>query len=410
MKKLIPMVPVLFFSITAFGQIKGAKNQQDPFAAKFDPNRSVYMKSGSGEELKTDSTINLSWLDGAFMNSNRNIYEYDSDRNLARITYYNWDNAGEKWGLSFNEEYTYDMNGNLISQVNNNWDEGTSGLVRGARISYFKDQTGRDTLVVNSSWSKGMEQWVDGMKKVLTYDSTGNLALSVLYLVNIENTGFDTTMKTEFYNDANGADTSHWDSFWDVSTHQWSLTNKTDTYYNNTGKDTLLNYFNWNVESSIWNISMKIEKSYDAKGRDSVQTRSQWDQYGSKWIPDYKAESLYDNSNNTVMDQYMGTEEGWQLLSELTTYRSRFTLSGTGNSSLTPIRLYPNPARDFIRIDMKDVPASATLEIYNIQGSRMLDQQIQGGRQIDITALPGGLYIYKITGNGIRTTGKLVIE
>lgn len=156
---------------------------------------------------------------------------------------------------------------------------------------------------------------------------------------------------------------------------------------------------------------MKTEQSFDSQGRDSLVIRYSWDQMANKWMNEYKAESFYDNSTNTIiMNQYLGMDDEWLLLSQLTTYRSGYTISGTGNYSQSVIRIYPNPAKDFIQVDIDDFSGDAVLEIYNVQGKKVLSQYVQDGQQVFTHDLPKGLYVCKITGKGIASSGKLVIE
>jgi len=64
------------------------------------------------------------------------------------------------------------------------------------------------------------------------------------------------------------------------------------------------------------------------------------------------------------------------------------------------IRLYPNPANDFVNIEMevaKDIPCY----IYSLLGERLLATQINSANQtIDVSRLPANIYLLQI-GNQI---------
>ncbi len=76
-------------------------------------------------------------------------------------------------------------------------------------------------------------------------------------------------------------------------------------------------------------------------------------------------------------------------------------------SSLT---FYPNPAQEEIYIE--NLTATAEIEIYNISGKKLLQQQVNSSTEsINISNLSAGIYLYSFVQNGKKIkTGKLVKE
>ena len=74
--------------------------------------------------------------------------------------------------------------------------------------------------------------------------------------------------------------------------------------------------------------------------------------------------------------------------------------------------LYPNPAREQITVDFSRLYTSATLQLMDISGKTVFKTQLTSNRQtIDISALPAGTYVYRISNpKGLEETGKLVVE
>ena len=72
------------------------------------------------------------------------------------------------------------------------------------------------------------------------------------------------------------------------------------------------------------------------------------------------------------------------------------------------IVVYPNPATNNITIE---APQKSTIEILNIQGQTILQQQIQQGKtNIDISALAKGVYILRLCSNDKTAVTKIVKE
>lgn len=72
------------------------------------------------------------------------------------------------------------------------------------------------------------------------------------------------------------------------------------------------------------------------------------------------------------------------------------------------IRLYPNPASDRITIELVK-PEELTLHIYNILGEIVLQKVLtESTNDTDITTLPKGIYIIKVTSTAWTFTQKLV--
>jgi len=67
--------------------------------------------------------------------------------------------------------------------------------------------------------------------------------------------------------------------------------------------------------------------------------------------------------------------------------------------------LYPNPAQDFITLDL---PNNATLRVYDNNGRNVMDHMHTGGETIDISDLNEGMYLIQIQYNDQFATRKFV--
>lgn len=72
--------------------------------------------------------------------------------------------------------------------------------------------------------------------------------------------------------------------------------------------------------------------------------------------------------------------------------------------------IYPNPARDMIRVNLPDfLRGPVTYAVLDVRGKILLQGEIRSG-QIDISGLHKGLYFLQITGSGSRLAGKFQVD
>jgi len=77
------------------------------------------------------------------------------------------------------------------------------------------------------------------------------------------------------------------------------------------------------------------------------------------------------------------------------------------------VKLYPNPAQSQVTIEIlgEDLPAGLLASVFNYSGQQVVPEQmlLDGKAQLDITALPPGLYLCRLRSNkGVVTYRKLV--
>ena len=76
------------------------------------------------------------------------------------------------------------------------------------------------------------------------------------------------------------------------------------------------------------------------------------------------------------------------------------------------IRVYPNPAKDFINVDIEaDRFSSSEIELFDIQGRLVKKSKLnaQIGNRIDVSMLNPGAYNYRVVINGKGISGKVII-
>jgi len=91
-------------------------------------------------------------------------------------------------------------------------------------------------------------------------------------------------------------------------------------------------------------------------------------------------------------------------------------LTNTGSPILETLqfKVYPNPAKDKFEVKSSKFNAkSATIEIYNITGKKLLDKQISAGTEtveIDVKPLKNGVYFCRVSFENSSSTHKIIIQ
>lgn len=73
------------------------------------------------------------------------------------------------------------------------------------------------------------------------------------------------------------------------------------------------------------------------------------------------------------------------------------------------IKVYPNPANDFIYIEGDIVISDGQFEIYDVGGQLRMKENTLSSAPINVSTLEAGIYFYKITDHNTMISGKLVI-
>lgn len=81
---------------------------------------------------------------------------------------------------------------------------------------------------------------------------------------------------------------------------------------------------------------------------------------------------------------------------------------GVQDQQYLGFRLYPNPTRNQLVIDLNDTSSTFELEIIDMLGKKVYDAEIQKTAKIDVSALATGTYLVKLSSNSQTTTVRFV--
>jgi hypothetical protein len=152
--------------------------------------------------------------------------------------------------------------------------------------------------------------------------------------------------------------------------------------YDPNGNRTLYMYFVWDKTSSEWAYYDKSEYTYDESSRKVQDLMSDWDESGSQWVYDLKRKYYYHQQS-----------------------------AGLPDGSTSPnFVIHPNPASDYIRLDIVNSSSEGLLLfIYDLQGRAVLKQFVEAAHQLYLGDLGNGIYTCVVISGTERLTGKLMI-
>lgn len=81
----------------------------------------------------------------------------------------------------------------------------------------------------------------------------------------------------------------------------------------------------------------------------------------------------------------------------------------TDPEAASRVRIYPNPAKDVVRVALQEA-ASGQLSLFDNSGRRVLQQTLDADTALDVAQLPAGLYTAEIRFDGRIAHKQLVIE
>lgn len=87
------------------------------------------------------------------------------------------------------------------------------------------------------------------------------------------------------------------------------------------------------------------------------------------------------------------------------------SIAATENFDTSHFSVYPNPAKDEVFIDLKNISSTGIASIFDITGKQLVQQSMQtNSTRIDTSMLQNGIYLLTIETSGSKFSSKLVID
>jgi hypothetical protein len=113
----------------------------------------------------------------------------------------------------------------------------------------------------------------------------------------------------------------------------------------------------------------------------------------------------FKTDSNTVVQGFTPGARSYVYIDNVQLYECD-SLIGVNELQTKPLKIYPNPTKDFVSIELPKNSSQAELSIYNLTGQLIFQKQIiQPNQTIPITELGNGMYIFVVE-SGDRVVGR----
>lgn len=362
-----------------------------------------------------------------------NNYEYDSNNNLIKETYYNYDFLTGLWKISYSTSYTYDGNNRVLQTIDQNWISTTNKLENSYRdtATYLG---GKYAGSISEEWDDASLSWVYKFKYVLTYNASNLIESSLSYKWD----------GVQWVNDFRGTLTyngtkisSSLDEEWVSS--QWVNSSKTLLTYDANNKIVTSRSADWDVFNAIFKENYRTDYVLDAAGNRISETNVFTNNNVSN---NYKSEYSYDSSSlmssfaNPFKDKtgldylfedfpHVNKPLGYNYFTYNTTTN---TYENTGRTKYdytnsivlatdqfekpnATVTLFPNPTSDLLNIELAVFSPTTQIIITDIVGKKIHSQKVEAANtSVNTSSYAKGVYLVTITDNNKKDVKKLVIK
>ena len=357
-------------------------------------------------------------------------YEYNEDGNTTMFLLEQWDAAGEVWVPVKQENSSYNSNGRLSSFVRMVAVQGQ--LQNRRRWTYQYNAGGRETGKLLEGWNADTETWENISRKITSYTAEGQLSEQSLDRY-ADDSWVNNRRRMWTYEPGQLQPSQTMGQVWSTTEQAW-INDSRKTYgmgINGLWSGSIVE--EWNVVTQEWVNDVKETFAIDLVNNSSTYAIERWN---DQWVPDARSEYTYSTNQNTALlqrwnaadmahenflryrslfndnrlpVQHTGMQEwnaedlSWQNESftrRVSYFWREIDPTGTEVLQVASHCLIPNPywSGTGISCELTSPNFPLTLEIYNVYGQLVLNQQVNSTSfSAETSSLPYGMYVFKLS-------------
>ena len=361
-----------------------------------------------------------------------------------------------------NKSYVYNAN-NQLTQLSSNFREVSPGIYSPSivnsftyennkvvkyRVEIFNNSTGQlnwDLRIKMYYNSKGLLSQLDyevydttlleykpNEREVLYYDSNDHIVQDTTFKLNVDNGLMEFYKRDEFTYNARGLLDVSYNYSYDLDSSAWLKTDRLLYSYDVNNYLVQRTYQYWDKTQLQYANSSQQNVDYDADGGIALERHSLWDSNTNTWRDFFKTEFVNDHNFNLadlllpkIFDnvesqfglfnkmlkgenhlEWRTNISDWKFIEKRTYIYSEQIVINTEDTKLEGVSFYPNPVESSLSI--RNQKGSGIFELFNVQGQKIIHQEVVGYAQVDLSKQTPGFYFYKMTIGGKSATGKLV--
>lgn len=361
---------------------------------------------------------------GKLVLKSKEVAATDTAGNILENNVFRWHLETETWQESNRYEYRFNSQGKKIYEATFNYETANSGWKKVIENEYEFNDAGLNTLYRRLHWYPDSNALLIYTIDKRAYDNTGFMTSRTRYQRN--NTTNVLEGQIRQFSEKNPQDnsiTTTSDS-WNKSTLQFVRDVRTVDFPATEGTATIYTYY-WNNDSSDYVLTYRDKTSFDEKMNVVHISKSQLNKTGG-WEEYSYTQNEFDISTGgeqIIRPDALKQKLPYKLLSEefasnmfmkvytLKTYHySPFGYSPVMLALVPQVRIYPNPASDFVCIEGVSIYEDSSLELFDMNGRLRTVTRLNGSPVVRLNGLESGIYIYRFKSEGHTVTGKLHVH
>jgi len=408
---------------TANNWIGKSKVETSYFASQKELSRIVYKWNKTNSEWsirsKTDFSYNEDSLqtvalssefdDSAqqMVNARKEVMAYDSAGNISSFMGYAWE---EEWRIQQSTEYVYDSNGNEILYTNSRWNNATQQMVYSTKEVAEFDENNERTLAVNFYWDSDSSEWICSYKS----ETSRNKDTGITTIVNYEQNEIDSLVATGKYEiKADSLNRMTMVAMYTVdSTGVFYPMLKEEVNYDEFGNASLTTLYVIDETTGEFVLLYKVNSVFSGYEEELSTIAYLRDEITGELYLEMKRETIWQKPLEKIIVDYRRNAETNELELNLrnTYYYSNGSLpDAAANFEETKITTYPNPASTIVNFRLND-NSPTQIELFNLQGTKVISRKLSVEKQLSVSHLNKGVYIYNIIQNNKNYKGKMIVK
>ncbi len=350
-----------------------------------------------------DSVIRTGLFGGVDIIRFKKIFSHDYIGNEIESIEFIESDVYNGWDSLHKSTTTFSEFNKPTENIYYNFDENNQLWIKDQKRVYSYDSSFNITDLIISSWNVSTESWKPYNKIENLYNSN-NLDIKYTWVWNSDIQDWKPYFRQEYFYNNNGLTTTI-NKSWNETNQEWRLSHKTDYFYDSNSKLHFVIYYQWNVNDQEWVFQYDLEYFYNTNGQ--VYKKIRGGNIGQK--NDY---SYYSHGNLKQEDisDWNSINENWDWHDKYVWYYTLREVASIVEDEINDVKVFPNPADNYIQFIAKENMQIRDLTIYDSQGAKIHTKRLYEDDYVNTSNLCPGVHFYKIRSNSSLHTGKFIIN